>query len=155
MKLGGFVIHGNNRDTLGACLESLRSVCDEVVALDSQSTDGSVELARDLGARSVSRPWRGYGAARAAAVEALGPCDYVFYLDSDERLAPGAERVFQEWRASAPTHPAYRVPVRDWAELEGHRFLYRTHWRARLTRRATSHTASKMALTYAHRRMSP
>lgn len=135
MRLGGFVIHGDNRDTLGACLESLRSVCDEVVALDSHSTDGSVELARSLGARSVSRPWRGYGAARAAAVQALGPCDYVLYLDSDERLAPGAERVLQDWRASAPTQSAYRLPCRDWAELDGHRFLYRTQWRARLVRR--------------------
>ncbi|HYO69576.1 MAG TPA: glycosyltransferase family 2 protein [Archangium sp.] len=135
MKLGGYVIHGNNRDTLGACLESLRAVCDEVVALDSQSTDGSVELARSMGARSVSHAWQGYGAARAAAVAALGPCDYVLYLDSDERLAPEALDVIRAWRDSHPSEPAYRLPCRDWAELKGHRFLYRTHWRARLVRR--------------------
>lgn len=134
MKLGGYVIHGNNRDTLGACLKSLLAVCDEVVALDSQSTDGSVDLARDAGVRSVSRPWRGYGAARAAAMETLGACDYVFYLDSDEQLTPGAIQTIQAWRASGPTAPAYLLPREDWAELEGHRFRYRTEWRARLVR---------------------
>lgn len=135
MRLGGYVIHGNNRDTLGACLEGLLAVCDEVVALDSQSTDGSVELARSMGARSVSHPWRGYGAARAAAMEALGPCDYVFYLDSDEHLQPEAVQAIRTWRESNPTRPVYLLPRRDWAELDGHRFLYRTEWRARLVRR--------------------
>ncbi|WP_043435162.1 glycosyltransferase family 2 protein [Cystobacter fuscus] len=134
MRLGGYVIHGNNRDTLERCLASLSAVCDEVVALDSQSTDGSVELARKMGVRSVSRPWRGYGAARTAAMEALGSYDYVFYLDSDEHLEPEALQTLREWRRSAPTAPAYRLPRRDWAELDGHRFLYRTEWRARLVR---------------------
>lgn len=135
MKLGGYVIHGDNRDTLGACLESLRAVCDEVVALDSHSTDGSVELARSLGARSVSRPWRGYGAARAAAVEALGPCDYILYLDSDEHLLPTSREALRAWRDTSPRGALYRLPRHDWAELDGHRFLYRTEWRARLVRR--------------------
>lgn len=135
MKLGGYVIHGNNRDTLGACLESLLAVCDEVVAVDSQSTDGSVELVRSMGVRSVSHSWRGYGAARAAAMEALGPSDYVFYLDSDERLAPEALPVIRAWRDSHPAAPAYLLPCRDWAELKESRFRYRTHWRARLVRR--------------------
>jgi len=135
MKLGGYVIHGNNRDTLGACLESLLAVCDEVVAVDSQSTDGSVELVRSMGVRSVSHSWQGYGAARAAAMEALGPSDYVFYLDSDERLAPEALPVIRAWRDSHPAEPAYLLPCRDWAELKERRFRYRTHWRARLVRR--------------------
>ena len=135
MRLGGYVIHGDNRDTLGACLESLLAVCDEVVAVDSCSTDGSAELARGMGVRSVSRPWRGYGAARAAAMETLGPSDYVLFLDSDEHLLPEAREVLRAWRESSPQGPGFRLPVRDWAELEGHRFLYRTHWRTRLVRR--------------------
>ncbi len=135
MRLGGYVIHGNNRDTLGACLESLLAVCDEVVALDSESTDGSVELARSLGARSVTFPWRGYGAARAAAVAALGPCDYVLFIDSDEHLGPESVRTLRAWRESQPREPIYRLPLNDHAEVDGHRFRFRTHWRARLLRR--------------------
>jgi len=41
---------------LARCLESLRTVCGEVVALDSKSTDGSVELSRNMGARSSPTP---------------------------------------------------------------------------------------------------
>jgi len=135
MRLGGYVLHRNNRDTLAAALQGLLAVCDDVVALDSLSDDGSVELARSLGARSISRAWEGYGAARAAAVEALGPCDYVLFLDSDEHLEPAAVQTLRAWRASGPREPLYRLPRRDWAELDGRRFRYRTEWRARLVRR--------------------
>ncbi|MFK9339948.1 glycosyltransferase, partial [Escherichia coli] len=90
MKLGGFVIHGNNVETLGACLDSLRSVSDEVVAVDSCSTDGSARLDEERGVRRIELPWQGYGAARAAAAEALRGCDYLFFLDADERLAEGS-----------------------------------------------------------------
>lgn len=135
MRLGGFVIHGNNRGTLGACLDGLGAVCDEVVAVDSASTDGSAELARERGARVVHHPWRGYGAARAAAVRALEGCDWLLYLDSDEWLLPESVEALRRWRAREHATPAYRVALRDWAELPTGRFLYRVHWRARLVRR--------------------
>lgn len=135
MKLGGYVLHRNNRDTLEPCLRSLLAVCDEVVAVDSESTDGSVELARGLGARSVTFPWQGYGAARAAAVRELQGCDYIFFLDSDEHLEPAAVEAILTWKASTPTGPVYKLPRRDWAEVDGQRFRYRTEWRARLVRR--------------------
>lgn len=135
MRLGGYVLHRDNRDTLEACLTGLLAVCDDVVALDSGATDGSAELARSLGARSVATTWRGYGAARRTAVEALGACDYVFFLDSDERVEPEAVEALRAWKASGPTGAVYRLPRRDWAELDGRRFLFRTQWRARLVRR--------------------
>ncbi|MCP3059705.1 glycosyltransferase [Myxococcus sp. K38C18041901] len=135
MRLAGYVIHGNNQDTLPRCLEGLLAVCDEVVALDSLSTDGSTEIARRMGARSVSVAWAGYGAARAAAIEALGPSDYVFFLDSDEHLGEEAIQTLRAWKERQPEEAVYRLPRRDWAEVDGQRFLYRTEWRARLIRR--------------------
>ena len=135
MRLGGFVIHGNNADTLGACLDALTAVCDEVVAVDSCSTDGSAALVRARGVRSLVHPWQGYGAARAAAVAALGPCDYVFFLDSDEYLEPGAVQALQRWREAGPTASVYTVRRRNWAQLGSRRFVYRTDTRARLVRR--------------------
>jgi glycosyltransferase involved in cell wall biosynthesis len=134
MRLGGFVIHGNNRDTLGPCLDSLLAVCDEVVAVDSCSTDGSAELTRARGVRAVIHPWEGYGAARVAAAEALRDCDYLFFLDSDERLADGAAEAIRAWRDLGPTLPHYRLPRRDWAELPSGRFLFRTERHVRLVR---------------------
>jgi glycosyltransferase involved in cell wall biosynthesis len=134
-RLGGFVLHRNNRDTLERCIRSLQTVCDEVVAVDSGATDGSVELARELGARSITHRWAGYGNARALGVQALGVCNYVFFLDSDEWLEEEAIACIRGWKASQPTAPVYRLPVHDRVEAEGHRFLYRRHWRSRLVRR--------------------
>lgn len=135
MRIGGFVIHGNNADTLGRCIDSLRAVCDEVVAIDSCSTDGSAAIARERGARRVVVPWQGYGNARAAGAKALEGCDWIFFLDSDEWLAPGSEAAFAAFRRSNPTLPYYRLVRRDWAEFPDRRFIYRTERHIRLLRR--------------------
>lgn len=126
MKLGGFVIHGDNRETLGACLDSLKAVSDEVVAVDSCSTDGSAQLSHARGIRRIELPWQGYGAARACAAKALADCDYLLFLDADEQFAQGADEALRRWKASSPTAPAYRIDRCDWAELEGRRFAFRT-----------------------------
>lgn len=133
--IGGFVIHGNSAATLGRCLDSLLAVCDEVVAVDSESTDGSADIVRQRGVRRIVVPWQGYGAARCAAVRELAETDYVFFLDSDEWLEPKTHAAFDAWRKAGPTLPQYTVTRHDWAELAGHRFLFRGETRVRLVRR--------------------
>jgi glycosyltransferase involved in cell wall biosynthesis len=136
VRLGGFVIHGNNADTLARCLDSLVAVSDEVAAVDSCSTDGSAAIVQDRAAvHHVVHPWAGYGAARAAAVEALPGCDYLFFLDSDEWLLPDAVGALRAWKASGPDAPHYALVLRDWAELASGRFLFRTERRIRIVRR--------------------
>jgi (heptosyl)LPS beta-1,4-glucosyltransferase len=135
VRLGGFVIHGNSASTLPACLASLIAVADEVVAVDSGSSDGSAALVDRAGVRAIKHRWEGYGSARAAAVRALASCDWVLYLDSDERLEEPAIAALHAWRSSGSTALAHLLPVHDWAELPTGRFLYRTHHRARLVRR--------------------
>lgn len=134
MRLGGFVIHANNRATLARCLESIAVVADSCVAIDTGSTDGSSELSRERGFRSIVRRWEGYGAARAVAVHALRDCDYIFFLDSDEWLEPDAASALLAWKRGAPVAPHYALNRRDWAELDGRRFLYRTEHHVRLFR---------------------
>lgn len=135
MRLGGFVIHGNDVTTLPRCLDSLRQVCDEIIAVDSFSTDGSLALVRSRGIPVFRMRWQGYGAARAAAVQALPACDYVMYLDSDEYLLPPAVEEVKKWRGILPRGKVYSVKRRDWAHLHGHSFVYRTERRARIIRR--------------------
>jgi glycosyltransferase involved in cell wall biosynthesis len=145
MSVGGFVIHGNNRETLGACLESLVRVCDEVVAIDSHSSDGSHDLVRSRGIPCHRMAWQGYGAARARALELLGPrFDYFFYLDSDEHLAAGSEDILLGWKESAPSLPAYKLARRNWARIGERRFVYRVDHRARLIRRDVAGWSSSM-----------
>lgn len=144
MRLGGFVIHGDAATTLGRCLDGLAAVCDELVAVDSGATDGSAELARARGARRVMLPWQGYGAARAAAAEALRHCDYLFFLDSDEWLEPPAVEALRAWKASSPAAPAYTVIRRDWAELPTGRFLFASDPHVRLARPAHARWTRRM-----------
>lgn len=132
MKLGGFVIHGNNQATLGACLSSLTAICDEVVAVDSGSTDGSAALDAAHGVRRIDHPWRGYGAARATASSALAGCDYLLFLDSDEYFTDESLQRLRAWKASAPDAPAYSLRINDWAVAGDRRFVFRVHRRKRI-----------------------
>jgi glycosyltransferase involved in cell wall biosynthesis len=144
VRLGGFVIHGNAAPTLSAALESLKAVCDDVVAVDSGSTDGSAALVAGAQVRPVTHPWEGYGAARAAAVAALQGCDWLLYLDADEWLEPEARARLVAWKQTPLDAPVCLLPVHDWAELPTGRFLYRTHHRARLVRRDAAVWSPKM-----------
>jgi (heptosyl)LPS beta-1,4-glucosyltransferase len=134
MRLGCFVIHGNARDTLGPCLDDLAAVGDEVVAVSSGDSDGSSELVRARGHRSITVPWAGYGASRAAAAQVLGTCDYLFFLDADETLRPGGREAIAAWKRSGGGRRYYRLRRYDWAELSEGRFLFRTEWKKRLVR---------------------
>ncbi|MBL8490385.1 MAG: glycosyltransferase family 2 protein [Rhodocyclaceae bacterium] len=71
---------------IAACLSSL-SFCDEIVVVDSGSTDGTAELAESLGARVISTHWRGFGPQKQFAVEQASH-DWVLCLDADERVSP-------------------------------------------------------------------
>jgi (heptosyl)LPS beta-1,4-glucosyltransferase len=134
MRLGGYVIHGDARDTLARCLESLLAVCDEVVAVDSGSRDGSAELVDQRGIRRIVHPWEGFGAARAVAAGALSHCDYQLFLDSDEWLEPGAIAQLRAWKASSPDGRLYAVKRRDWADLPTGKFLFSSELQVRIAR---------------------
>ncbi len=135
----GFVIHGNNATTLEAALRSLRQVCDFVVCIDSGSTDGSYELARASADVTQRVPWKGFGAARSAAVDALcskfGPDEWCVFLDSDEAFAGDVSRASLDAAlATAPVAQGYRFSRRNWVTRYGTRWLLSTDHRVRLFR---------------------
>src|SRR4051812_2882976 len=78
----------NEEANLGACLQSMQDVVDEVVVVDTGSTDDSMNIARSLGAHVYSEPWQDdFSEARNAALDrATG--DWILYIDADERLRP-------------------------------------------------------------------
>ncbi len=84
----------DEEDFLPDCLASVGDLADEVIVVDTGSTDRTVERAEAAGATVVHRPWTGdFAAARNASLDAATG-DWVLVLDADERLAPGsAEQV--------------------------------------------------------------
>jgi glycosyltransferase involved in cell wall biosynthesis len=87
MALSVIVITRNEAANLRACLESM-PFADEIVVVDSGSTDGTIDIARDCGARVVETPdWPGFGPQKNRAL-ALAGCDWVLSIDADERVTP-------------------------------------------------------------------
>jgi glycosyltransferase involved in cell wall biosynthesis len=92
-------------------LASVLGAVDEMVVVDTGSTEGTREIARAAGARVYEQPWRGdFSAPRnKAARRATG--DFILQLDADERLASGAAEILRaavagaDWAAAASTCP--------------------------------------------------
>ena len=91
-KLTLCLITKNEEALLPGCLDSVKGVVDEIVLVDTGSTDRTMELARAAGATVLERPWDDDFAAprNLAARHAKG--GWILMLDADERLAPGAGR---------------------------------------------------------------
>ena len=85
MSLSVVVITKNEEANLARCLESVKWA-DEIVVVDSDSTDRTVEIARSYGARVFSPEWRGYGPAKQAGVDHAGG-EWILSLDADETVS--------------------------------------------------------------------
>jgi glycosyltransferase involved in cell wall biosynthesis len=83
-KISLIVITRNEEELIGQCLKSAAAFCDELIVVDSFSTDRTAEIARDLGARVFQRPFEGYIAQKQFALEQAGG-EWVFSLDADEQ----------------------------------------------------------------------
>ena len=101
------VITFNEAANIQAALESL-SWADELIVIDSESTDDTVAIARRFTDRVIVRPWPGYVAQKNFAAEQARH-DWVFSLDADERVSPALAAAVQGV-VKAPRSAGYRVP---------------------------------------------
>ncbi len=102
LPLSAAIVAKNEADRIGACLESLTFVNDIVVVVDEGSHDGTLEIARAHGCRTVSRPWAGYAKQKQHAVD-LAANEWVLILDADERVPEGTAGVLVSLMAHSPT----------------------------------------------------
>ena len=99
---------------LARAIESFKGVADEVVVVDTGSTDGTPDIARGLGARVVEHAWQdSFSLARNAGFDAC-KSDWVFGLDADERLLPESRDEVRRL-VEVGTASAYFVTRRDLA----------------------------------------
>jgi tetratricopeptide (TPR) repeat protein len=96
---------------LEGCLRSLRDCVDEIVVVDTGSTDRSRDIARDLGARVLSHVWAGdFAAARNASIDGARG-EWILYIDADERVVELDRRVVDSLLA-APRYVCHTVLFR-------------------------------------------
>jgi glycosyltransferase involved in cell wall biosynthesis len=110
--LSAIVITKDNEGTIQRCIESLRWA-DEIVVLDSGSTDRTLEICRELGARvHATTDWPGYGPQKNRALD-LATGDWVLSIDSDEWVPSELRGEIERTVQSAGEHRGYDIPRRS------------------------------------------
>lgn len=96
-KLSCIIVCYNEEQKIQATLESLRDVCDEILVVDSFSTDATVEICRRYTEQIIERSWNGYRDQKQYATEQAAH-DWVLSLDADEELSPTLRAELLQWK---------------------------------------------------------
>jgi glycosyltransferase involved in cell wall biosynthesis len=134
------VITHNEEARLRACLESV-AWADEIVVVDSESTDKTEQIAREFTDRVWVRPWPGFAPQKNFALEqATG--EWVLSIDADEQVTPELRAAIERVLAGTDSTAGYSVPRRNvfWGAWVRHGGLY-PDWQLRLFRRGRGHFA--------------
>ena len=108
MKISATIITYNEERNIARAMESLRC-CDEIVVVDSGSTDRTAEIAQKLGARVIEYPWGGYSRQKNYAAECAAH-DWVLSIDADEALSEALEGEIWQIKKNGPQFDAYTMP---------------------------------------------
>jgi len=108
-RVSATIITLNEAENIRDCIESVLWA-DEVVVVDSGSTDGTVEIAREYTDRVLNHDWPGHVQQKNYAID-QAQADWIFSLDADERVTPElAEDIKRVLLSETPEYRAYSVP---------------------------------------------
>lgn len=108
----------NEAHHLAQCLDTVTAWVDEIVILDSGSTDATQQIAEQYGAKFYQNTdWPGFGKQRQLAQQYV-TSDYVLWLDADERVTPELRQSIQAAIAQDAPNTAYKIP--RLSEIFGH-----------------------------------
>jgi glycosyltransferase involved in cell wall biosynthesis len=149
--LSVIVITRNEAHNLHDCLQSVQGLANEVVVVDSNSTDATRDIALQHGA-VVTQPadWPGFGPQKQRALD-LATCDWVLSLDADERVTP---ELSQEIRTILQTdvadNAAYQMPRLSWY---CGKFIHHSGWQPDHVLRLFPRTQAKFSSDLVHERV--
>ncbi|HYL91858.1 MAG TPA: glycosyltransferase family 2 protein, partial [Alphaproteobacteria bacterium] len=106
MTLSVCIITHNEEANIGRTLASVNAIADEMIVVDSGSTDKTVAIAQSLGAKVFSEPWKGFAAQKNSCL-ARATGDWVLSLDADEEVSPELEASIRTLLISSH-HPDYK-----------------------------------------------
>ncbi len=125
-QLSIFIIARDEADRIGRTIEAVRGLSDDIVLVDSGSTDGTQGIAERLGARVVFNPWPGYGQQKRFAEEQCRH-DWLLNIDADEVVPPDlAAEIASLFAGPGPAADAYQIRIAEIfpGEPAPHRFAY-------------------------------
>jgi tetratricopeptide (TPR) repeat protein len=112
MKVSLCMIVCNEETCLPTCLDSVRHLVDEILIVDTGSTDGSLVIADQAGARVVSMSWQGdFAQARNLSLAQAGG-DWILVMDADEVLEPCTRKEFERFLLQEDIE-GYFLPIRN------------------------------------------
>lgn len=131
LKLSATIITLNEEKDLPRCLESLKGLVDEIILVDSGSTDKTIEIAERFGAKVYHRKFDNYANQKNFALEkATG--DWVLSIDGDEEISPELTKEIQsELKNNKSLFIAYSIPRKN---IIFGKFIKHTRWQPELDR---------------------
>lgn len=102
MNVSAVIITKNEERNIGRCLDSLKPVVDELIVVDSGSTDATEQICRDAGASFVFHPWEGFSEQKNFA-ETLARYDWILSIDADEALSGTLKESILKIKEKEPT----------------------------------------------------
>lgn len=121
-----FIITHNEADRIPATIAAVRDLTDDLVVVDSGSTDGTREIAAELGARVFQNTWPGYGLQKRYAEDQCRH-DWILNVDADEVISPPlAQEIRAAFAQGEPPFDGFRIKIAEMfpGEKEPHRFGY-------------------------------
>ena len=107
--LSVIIIAQNEEDRIETCLQSIASIADEIILLDSGSKDKTVEIARKYTDLVYETDWPGYGIQKQRALEKAS-CEWVLSIDADEALTSELRQEINRLLESNPVEVGFKLP---------------------------------------------
>jgi len=107
------IITLNEEQNLPRALSSLTGIADEIVVVDSGSTDGTEQVARQHGAAFFPRPWTNYAEQKNFAADRAST-EWVLSMDADEEISSLLHTSLLDWKKRKPDHEVYEVSRKTW-----------------------------------------
>lgn len=151
MGLSVILITKNEEANLKDCLESI-SFANEIIVVDSQSSDKTVEIALSFGAKvENTKDWPGFGPQKNRALN-LATQDWVLSIDADERVTPELKNEILEVINSTASADCYAIPRLSWY---CGRFIKHSGWHPDYVERLFKRNSAKFSDHLVHERLLP
>lgn len=108
MTLSVAIITLNEEKNLGRTLNSVKDFADEIIIVDSGSTDKTEEIAKKYNAKFYHQKWLGYGPQRNKAID-LSTSEWILNIDADEEISKDLAKVIKEIKKNNNDYDIYKI----------------------------------------------